>query len=50
MVEIFPLGSPKLIIGVLYRPPNDNIDSHLELRLSLDKLDESCRLILVGDF
>ena len=27
MVEIFPLGSPKLIIDirVFYRPPNDNI-------------------------
>ena len=49
MVEIFSLGSPKLIIGVFYRPPNDNIDSLLELRSNLDKLDESCRLILVGD-
>ena len=50
MVEVFPLGRPKLFIGVFYRPPNDNIDSLLELRSSLDKLDESCRLILVGDF
>ena len=27
MVEIFPLGSPKLTIdiGIFYRPPNDNV-------------------------
>ena len=50
MVEVFPLGRPKLIIGVFYRPPNDNTDSLLDLRSSLDKLDESCRFILVGDF
>ena len=24
MFEIFPLSSPKLIIGVFYRTPNDN--------------------------
>ena len=50
MVEVFPLGRPKLIIGVFYRPPNDNTDSLLDLRSSLDILDESCRFILVGDF
>jgi hypothetical protein len=42
MVEIFPLGQPKLILGVYYRPPNANTESLLDLRRSLDILDESC--------
>ena len=50
MVEVFPSAGLKLIIRVFHRTNNDKIDSLLDLRAHLDMLDESWRLMLVGDF
>lgn len=50
MVELFPLNSSKFMLGVFYRPPDSDLDTLTELRDMLDKLQESCKLLLVGDF
>ena len=38
------------MLGVIYIPPNSDEDILMELRASLERLDESCQLVLVGDF
>ena len=49
-IELYPANCSKFILGVFYRPPNSDEDILTELRASLDRLDESCQLVLVGDF
>ena len=44
------MGDMISIFSGLYRHPNADADSLLELRSNLDKSDESCRLIIMGDF
>jgi hypothetical protein len=50
MIELYPVNWMKFILGVFYRPPNSDVDTLIELRNSLDRLEESCQLVLVGDF
>ena len=50
MVELFPLNGTKLMLCILNRPQNTVADPLLELRTNLDKLNESCKLLIVGDF
>ena len=50
MIELYPVNCTKFILGVFYRPPNSDVDTLIELRNSLDRLEESCQLVLVGDF
>lgn len=50
MIELYPENCSKFILGVFYRPPNSEPEILVELRDSLDRLEESCQFILVGDF
>ena len=50
MIELYPANCSKFILGVFYRPPNSDEDILTELTASLDRLVESCQLVLVGDF
>ena len=50
MIELYPANCSKFVLGVFYIPPNSDEDILTELRASLDRLDESCQLVLVGDF
>ena len=50
MIELYPANCTKFMLGVIYRPPNSDEDILMELRASLERLDESCQLVLVGDF
>ncbi|CAB3993580.1 Hypothetical predicted protein [Paramuricea clavata] len=49
MMELYPVNCTKPILGVFYRPPNSDVDTLKELRNSLDRLEESCQLVLVSD-
>jgi hypothetical protein len=50
MIELYPANCTKFMLGVFYRPPNSDANTLMELRDSLDRLEESCQLVLVGDF
>ena len=50
MIELYPANCTKLMLGVIYRPPNSDEDILLEWKASFERLDESCQLVLVGDF
>ena len=50
MIELYPANCSKFLSSLFYRPPNSEEDILIELRDSLDRLDESCQLVLVGDF
>jgi hypothetical protein len=41
MIELYPVNCTKFILGVFYRPPNSDVDTLIELRNSLDRLEES---------
>ncbi|CAB3992211.1 RNA-directed DNA polymerase from mobile element jockey, partial [Paramuricea clavata] len=46
MIELYLVNCTKFILGVFYRPPNSDVDTLIELRNSLDRLEESCQLVL----
>lgn len=50
MIELYPSNRTKFMLSVFYRPPNNDIASLLELQNSLNMLNDSCKLVLVGDF
>lgn len=50
MIELYSAIYSKFLLGLFYRPPNSEEDVLMELRNSLDRLDELCQLVLVGDF
>jgi endonuclease/exonuclease/phosphatase family metal-dependent hydrolase len=50
MIELYPANCSKFLLGVFYRPPNSEEGLLIELRDSLERLDESCQFVLVGDF
>ncbi|CAB3996877.1 Hypothetical predicted protein [Paramuricea clavata] len=50
MIELYPANCSKFLLSLFYRPPNSEEDILIELRDSLDRLDESCQFVLVGDF
>ena len=50
MIELYPVNCTKFILRVFYRPPNSDVDTLIELRNSLDRLEESCQPVPVGDF
>lgn len=49
-IELKPVNSPKLIVSVFYRPPNNNNSFITEFNSFLSKVGNQSKVLLLGDF